>query len=111
MDEFRARAGWFAERRAGGFVRECHGDLHLANIVLLDEVPVPFDGIEFNPELRFIDVASDIAFTFMDLIEHGLPRLAWRLSTGCWRQAATTGCWPAFASTRLYGRWCAPRSR
>ncbi len=76
--EFRHRAGWFAARHDGGFIRECHGDLHLANIVLLDEVPVPFDGIEFNPELRFIDVASDIAFTFMDLIEHGLPRLAWR---------------------------------
>jgi aminoglycoside phosphotransferase family enzyme/predicted kinase len=76
--EFRHRAGWFAARAASGFIRECHGDLHLANIVLLDEVPVPFDGIEFNPELRFIDVASDIAFTFMDLIEHGLPRLAWR---------------------------------
>ena len=77
-EEFRRRAGWFAARRTGGFIRECHGDLHLANIVLLDEVPVPFDGIEFNPELRFIDVASDVAFTFMDLGEHGLPRLAWR---------------------------------
>jgi hypothetical protein len=77
-DEFRRRAGWFAARREGGFVRECHGDLHLANIVLLGGVPVPFDGIEFNAELRFIDVASDIAFTFMDLLGHGLPRLAWR---------------------------------
>ena len=77
-EEFRRRAGWFAARHAGGFIRECHGDLHLANIVLLDEVPVPFDGIEFNAELRFIDVASDVAFTFMDLVEHGLPRLAWR---------------------------------
>ncbi len=77
-EEFHRRAGWFAARRAGGFVRECHGDLHLANIVLLDEQPVPFDGIEFNADLRFIDVASDIAFTFMDLIEHGLAPLAWR---------------------------------
>ncbi len=77
-DEFRRRAGWFAARAAGGCIRECHGDLHLANIVLIDEVPVPFDGIEFNPELRFIDVASDVAFTFVDLVDHGLPRLAWR---------------------------------
>lgn len=77
-DEFARRSRWFADRAAGGFVRECHGDLHLANIVLLDEAPVPFDGIEFNAELRFIDVASDVAFAFMDLVEHGLARLAWR---------------------------------
>ncbi len=98
-DEFHARAGWFAARRAGGFVRECHGDLHLANIVLLDEVPVPFDGIEFNPELRFIDVASDIAFTFMDLIGHGLPRLAWRFVD---RVLAASGDYALLAGLRFY---------
>lgn len=98
-DEFRARAGWFAARAASGFIRECHGDLHLANIVLLDEVPVPFDGIEFNPELRFIDVASDIAFTFMDLIEHGLPRLAWRFVD---RVLAASGDYGLLAGLRFY---------
>ncbi|MCU0764768.1 MAG: AAA family ATPase [Burkholderiaceae bacterium] len=98
-DEFRARAGWFAERHSGGFVRECHGDLHLANIVLLDDVPVPFDGIEFNPELRFIDVASDVAFTFMDLIEHGLPRLAWRFVD---RVLAASGDYGLLAGLRFY---------
>jgi len=98
-DEFRARAGWFAARRSGGFVRECHGDLHLANIVLIDEVPVPFDGIEFNPELRFIDVASDIAFTFMDLIEHGLPRLAWRFVD---RVLSASGDYGLLAGLRFY---------
>ena len=97
--EFRLRAGWFAARQAGGFIRECHGDLHLANIVLLDEVPVPFDGIEFNPELRFIDVASDIAFTFMDLIEHGLPRLAWRFVD---RVLAKSGDYGLLAGLRFY---------
>lgn len=98
-DEFRARAGWFAARQAGGFIRECHGDLHLANIVLLDELPVPFDGIEFNPELRFIDVASDIAFTFMDLIEHGLPRLAWRFVD---RVLAASGDYALLGGLRFY---------
>ena len=98
-DEFRRRAGWFAARRSGGFIRECHGDLHLANIVLLDEVPVPFDGIEFNPELRFIDVASDIAFTFMDLIEHGLPRLAWRFLD---RYLEATGDYGLLGGLRFY---------
>ena len=98
-EEFRARAGWFAARRSAGFVRECHGDLHLANIVLLDDVPVPFDGIEFNPELRFIDVASDIAFAFMDLVEHGLPRLAWRFVD---RVLAASGDYGLLAGLRFY---------
>jgi aminoglycoside phosphotransferase family enzyme/predicted kinase len=76
--EFHARATRMAARTAAGFTRECHGDLHLANIVLLDGEPVPFDGIEFNDELRFIDVICDIAFTFMDLMDRGVPHLAWR---------------------------------
>lgn len=67
------------ERHAGGLVRECHGDLHLGNIVLLEGEPVPFDAVEFNAELRHIDVISDIAFAFMDLLLHRLPQLAWRL--------------------------------
>lgn len=78
-------AALLAARRAGGFVRECHGDLHLGNIVLLGEgpgEPTPFDAIEFNPELRWIDVVSDIAFTTMDLHDHRLPSLAWRLASG-----------------------------
>ena len=77
--EFERVAPVLAQRRAQGFVRECHGDLHLANIVLYHGVPRPFDGIEFNSELRHIDVVNDIAFTFMDLIRHGLPQLGWRL--------------------------------
>jgi predicted kinase len=61
-----------ARRVADGFVRECHGDLHLGNIVQLDGAPVPFDAIEFNDELRWIDPMADIAFTAMDLERHGL---------------------------------------
>ncbi len=76
--EFERMAPLLEHRREQGFVRECHGDLHLANIVLVGGVPMPFDGIEFNAELRHIDVANDIAFTFMDLLRHGLPQLAWR---------------------------------
>lgn len=77
--EFAAHADVLAARSAQGFVRECHGDLHLGNIVLIDEVPVPFDGIEFNPDFRWIDVMSEIAFTVMDLLHRGHPELAWRL--------------------------------
>jgi len=71
-----------AQRRAGGFVREGHGDLHLGNIVLLDGQPVPFDAIEFNPALRHLDVIDDVSFTFMDVWAHGRPDLAWRLISG-----------------------------
>ena len=63
-------------RLAAGKVRECHGDLHLANIVFSHEELTPFDSIEFNPALRWIDVASDIAFLGMDLESRGRPDLA-----------------------------------
>ena len=68
----------FAARVVAGQVRECHGDLHLGNIALIDGEPTPFDCIEFNPEFRWIDVMSELAFLVMDLCDHGLPALAWR---------------------------------
>ncbi|MGB0721091.1 MAG: AAA family ATPase [Gammaproteobacteria bacterium] len=58
---------FFVQRRSQGFVRECHGDLHLGNIAWIKEHAVPFDAIEFNPDLRWIDVMSDASFTTMDL--------------------------------------------
>lgn len=67
-----------AQRHAEGFVRECHGDLHLANVVLLAGHAIPFDAIEFNPALRWIDVMSEVAFPWMDLEHHGLAPLAAR---------------------------------
>ena len=54
-------------RRRGGLVRECHGDLHLRNICLLDGAPTIFDGVEFNEEISCIDVLYDLAFLLMDL--------------------------------------------
>ena len=59
-------------RERAGFVRRCHGDLHLGNIVLIDGKPVLFDAIEFNAKIATIDVFYDLAFLFMDLIERGL---------------------------------------
>ena len=76
--EHAALAAVFAARKRDGWVRECHGDLHLGNIALLAGVPTPFDGIEFNPDFRWIDVMNEIAFLVMDLLDHGLPRLAFR---------------------------------
>ena len=65
----------FAERKRDGFVRECHGDLHLANLLLMDDRIKAFDCLEFNAQLRWIDVMSEIAFTVMDLEYHGRPDL------------------------------------
>jgi uncharacterized protein len=56
-----------AARRDGGWVRRCHGDLHLGNILLEDGRPILFDCIEFNDTLSEIDVLYDIAFLLMDL--------------------------------------------
>ncbi|HET8610903.1 MAG TPA: AAA family ATPase [Burkholderiales bacterium] len=68
----------FAARRRDGFVRECHGDLHLRNIVLIDGEPVPFDCIEFDAGLRWIDVMNEVAFLAMDLIDRRRSDLAFR---------------------------------
>lgn len=78
-NEYARLEAWFAERRRSGFVRECHGDLHLGNIALIDGKPVIFDCIEFNPELRWIDVVSEVAFLAMDLAERGRADYAQRL--------------------------------
>ncbi len=59
-----------------GFVRRCHGDLHLRNICLLENRPVLFDAIEFNDSIACIDVFYDLAFLLMDLERRGLRRLA-----------------------------------
>jgi hypothetical protein len=60
------------ERGRRGLVRRGHGDLHLANIALIDGRPVPFDAIEFDPLIASGDVLYDLAFLLMDLVERGL---------------------------------------
>ena len=69
---------WFEEhrdllaaRRANGFVRECHGDLHLGNMLMCDDRIELFDCLEFNAALRWTDVMSEVAFMTMDLENHG----------------------------------------
>lgn len=64
------------ERSRRGFVRRCHGDLHLANIVLIDRQPVLFDAIEFDARIATVDVLYDLAFTLMDLLRHDQPLAA-----------------------------------
>ncbi|OIQ80488.1 zeta toxin [mine drainage metagenome] len=80
--EYAACAPWMERRRREGWVRECHGDLHLGNIVLIRGQPTPFDGIEFNPALRWIDVMSEVAFLVMDLLDRSRPDLAFRFLNG-----------------------------
>ena len=59
-------------RKKEGFVRECHGDMHLHNMALFEGELILFDAIEFNPWLNHIDVISDLAFLVMDLEYRGL---------------------------------------
>ena len=58
-------------RKQDGHVRECHGDLHLGNVVLWNEKLLPFDGIEFCGDFRWIDTLNDAAFLAMDFAAYG----------------------------------------
>ncbi|KAB2890474.1 MAG: hypothetical protein F9K32_08515 [Desulfobulbaceae bacterium] len=73
--QFLAKDRVFRQRMMDGRIRDCHGDLHTANICLTDEVAI-FDCIEFSPRLRYTDVAADVAFLSMDLDFHGLHNLS-----------------------------------
>jgi uncharacterized protein len=91
FDDSRTR---IADRRSRGCVREGHGDLHCGNIVRWRDALVAFDGLEFDPALRFIDVASDIGFLTMDLSAHGRDDLrretlqAWLTANGDFESVA-----------------------
>jgi aminoglycoside phosphotransferase family enzyme/gluconate kinase len=76
--EFRSASSLLRERKSAGFIRACHGDLHLGNIALIDGEVVPFDGIGFNPSLYWIDVISEVAFLVMDLADHQRLDLAFQ---------------------------------
>ena len=75
---FEALGPLLQRRLEQGFVREGHGDMHLGNIALDGERVIIFDGIEFNPNLRWIDVVNEIAFLMMDLDRVGRHDLARR---------------------------------
>jgi hypothetical protein len=65
--ELDRQAALLDRRRQDGFVRQCHGDLHLRNLVLVDGRPTLFDAIEFNDAIACVDVFYDLAFLLMDL--------------------------------------------
>ena len=98
-EEFARRAADFAARKTGGRVREGHGDLHLANLALIDGRVTPFDCIEFSEDFRWNDPASEIAFIWVDLLDHRQPGLAaWLLNA--WLE--TGGDFEALPVLRFY---------
>jgi len=88
-----------AARKRDGFVRECHGDLHLGNLAWVDNQLLVFDCIEFNPELRWIDIQSEVAFCYMDLLQRGHADWAWLL-LNLWLER--TGDYEGLALLRYY---------
>lgn len=64
-----------AQRRADGFIRECHGDLHLGNLAWYQDRVIAFDCIEFNPAFYWIDTINELAFLVMDTADRGHPGL------------------------------------
>lgn len=92
------------QRKTGGFVRECHGDMHTGNMVIWNGRIMIFDCIEFNPNLSVIDVVSDAAFLFMDLQHAGRTDLAWQFLNG---YLTHTGDYAGLRVLRLY---CAYRA-
>ncbi len=87
------------QRKQQGYVRECHGDLHLGNMTLIDGKVILFDCIEFNPMLRWIDVISEVAFLVMDLLHFGYEGYAYRFLN---RYLQNTGDYQSLALLRYY---------
>ena len=92
-------AAALARRAAAGAHRECHGDLHLENLLLMNERVVAFDALEFDPKLREIDVMSETAFLAMDLSAHGRADLAYAFLT---RYLETGGDYDGLEVLRFY---------
>lgn len=97
-------AATFVQRKLRGAVRECHGDLHVGNILTLDGRVLVFDCIEFSERLRWNDVMNDIGFICMDLTVHGQRALAARLLN---TYLESTGDYAGMAVQRYYQTQCA----
>jgi len=82
------------QRARDGFVRRCHGDLHLRNVCLVDDTPTLFDCLEFSERLATIDMAYDLAFLLMDLEHRGLRWAANRVLNRYLARTSDYGCLP-----------------
>jgi aminoglycoside phosphotransferase family enzyme/predicted kinase len=87
MAEHECLAPLMRERKRDGWIRECHGDLHLGNLAWVNGEVLIFDCIEFSPALRWIDVISEVAFCFMDLLHRKHRDLATRF-LNAWLEAS-----------------------
>ena len=97
--QYQALESTLRRRKAEGFIRECHGDLHLGNIAVDEGTLIIFDGIEFNPDLRWIDTMNELAFLLMDLDGRGHPGLAQRVLN---RYLEQSGDYAGVALIRFY---------
>ena len=95
----RTLTGILQQRKALGFIRECHGDMHLGNIALVNGKVTIFDGIEFNDQIRWIDVVSELAFLVMDLDDRNAGTLAQRVLN---RYLQESGDYLSLKLLRLY---------
>ena len=96
---FEALKPYFAQRKADGFIRECHGDMHLRNLVWFRGEPLAFDCLEFNPALRWIDTMSEVAFLVMDLQDRKQAAFAQRFLN---RYLEKSGDYPGIRGLRFY---------
>jgi aminoglycoside phosphotransferase family enzyme/predicted kinase len=103
-DELTRLGAVLARRDQEGFVRECHGDLHVSNVARIDGRLQAFDCLEYEPEFRRIDVAQEIAFLAMDLAAHSRSTLA-SAFLNAW--LCETGDYHACEGLNLYEAHCA----
>mgnify|MGYP002713051256 FL=1 len=89
----------FDDRKQQGFIRECHGDMHLGNIALIDDRILIFDGIEFNDSFKWIDTMSELAFLVMDLQDQQRDDFASRVVN---RYLSRTGDYQGLQVLRFY---------
>jgi hypothetical protein len=97
--ELQSLSSLFELRCRHGSIRECHGDLHLANVALIGDELVPFDCLEFDRRLRTVDVIDEVAFLHMDLKAHGRPDLAFAFLN---RYLEASGDYAGLPLLRLY---------
>ena len=97
--QFDNLAPTFQQRLHDGLVRRCHGDMHLKNIIQVDGRLGAFDGIEFNEDLIWNDVLSELAFPVMDFVARGRADLGWRLLNA---YLESSGCYESLGVLRFY---------
>lgn len=108
--ELRRCRGLIGERARKGYVRRCHGDLHLRNIVMAEGVPILFDAIEFDENIATVDILYDLAFLLMDLWHRGLPAHANAVFNEYMRRPVAGGPLAALEGLRLLPFYLAARA-